>query len=316
MKRATLIATAVFLLGQQLALAADDKAAADALISKGLELRREGRALDAIDLFQKAAAMAPTPRSLGQLGLAESAVEHWSDAEDHLNSALASPQDPWVKRNHSALDQALTLVRSHIGQISLSGPAGAAITVSGRSVGTLPLTKPIRANAGPAIITATATGFRPFETTLPVEVGKETQFKIILEPTEATPAAAVTTPPARSAQLAPAAPLLPPQQGTEPESSWKTWTGISLIGAGAGLAAWGIVWIAIDGHHSSSGSCSAGAIPGCVPVYNTKTVGIVLTGVGAAAAITGGVLLYTNKNHTTEVGLAVGPSSFSLAGRF
>lgn len=90
MKRAIIIAI-VLTVVSQLANAADDKAA-DALISKGLELRREGRALDAINLFQKAVAIAPSPRSFGQLGLAESAVEHWSDAEEHLNAALASPK--------------------------------------------------------------------------------------------------------------------------------------------------------------------------------------------------------------------------------
>ena len=83
MKRAILIGIALAVVSQ-LAYAADDRAAADALITKGLELRREGRALEAIDLFQRAVAIAPTPRSVGQLGLAESALEHWSDAEEPM----------------------------------------------------------------------------------------------------------------------------------------------------------------------------------------------------------------------------------------
>jgi hypothetical protein len=313
MKRAILIGIALSVVSQ-LAFAADDKTAADALITKGLELRREGKALDAIDLFQKAAAIAPTPRSVGQLGLAESAIEHWSDAEEHLDSALASPQDPWVRKNHNALDQALTLVRTHIGQIALTGPAGAAITVSGRSLGTLPLTKAIRVNAGPALVTATAPGFRQFEMSVPVEVGKETQLKIVLEPV-ATPPAPL---PAVAANPIPVTPLLPPQppqQLASPETSWKTWTGASLLAAGAGVAAWGVVWIALDGH-SSGGTCAAASIPGCVPVYSTKTAGIIITGVGAAAVITGGILLYSAKAHNTDIGLAVGPSSFTLAGHF
>ena len=306
MKRAFIIAIVLSVVSS-LAYGADDKAA-DALITKGLELRREGRALDAIDLFQKAVAIAPTPRSFGQLGLAESAVEHWSDAEEHLNAALASPQDPWVKKNRSSLDQALTLVGTHIGQISLSGPAGAAIVVSDKSVGSLPLGKPVRVNSGPAIVTATAQGFRQFEMSVPVEVGKETQLKVVLEPLPPPP-------PLVTAHPMPLAPMRPPPQ-SEPRSSWRTWTGASLLAAGGSMAAWGIVWIALDGHSSSGGSCSAGAPPGCVPVYNTKTPGIVLTGAGAAAAITGGILLYTGRTHDAEVGIAVGPSSFSLAGRF
>ena len=304
MKRAIII-TSVLTVVSSLGYAADDKAA-DALITKGLELRREGRALDAIELFQKAAAIAPTPRSFGQLGLAESAVEHWSDAEEHLNTALAAPQEPWVKKNRGSLDQAVTLVRTHIGQISLTGPAGSAVVISGRSVGSLPLGKSIRVNSGPAIVTASAPGFRQFEMSVPIEVGKETQLKIILEPLP-PPTPLVTAPPM------PVTPIRP--QHSEPRSSWRTWTGASLLAGGGSLAAWGIVWIALD-RHSSGGSCSAGAPPGCVPVYDTKTPGIVLTSIGAAAAITGGILLYVAKTHDSDMGIAVGPSSFSLAGRF
>ena len=81
------------------------------------------------------------------------------------------------------------------------------------------------------------------------------------------------------------------------------------------MAAWGIVWIAIDGRQAS-GSCTASAAPNCVPLYNTKTVGYVLTGVGVAAAASGGVLLYTGRTHSGEVSVAAGPSSLFLTGRF
>ena len=42
-------------------------------------------------------------------------------------------EDPWVRKNHPALQQALTLVGQHIGQIALTGPAGAAVIVSGKA---------------------------------------------------------------------------------------------------------------------------------------------------------------------------------------
>ena len=289
--------------------AADDKAAADALIAKGVELRREGKTLEAIDLFQRADAIVPTPRSVGQLGLAETAVEHWSEAEEHLASSLATPQDVWVKKNRAALDQAIELARTHIGQIALTGHAGAAIVISGKSVGTLPLAKPIRVNAGPALVTATAPGFKQFEMSIPVEVGKETQLKIDLEPLQlpAVPAPVAARPPAVTP-----GPVTPVETT---RSAWRTWIGASLLAGGAGLAAWGIVWIALDGH-SSGGSCTAGAPAGCRPVYNTKTGGIILTTVGAGAAVAGGILLYAAKSHDTEVGVALAPTSLIIAGRF
>jgi hypothetical protein len=299
--------TIIFLSASHLAYAGDENAA-DAMIAKGLELRREGKGLDALEMFEKANAIAPSPRSSGQLGLAESAVEHWSDAEAHLTVALANPEDPWVRKNHGALDQALTLVGTHIGQIALEGAPGAAVVISGKSAGTLPLAKSIRVNAGPAIVTATAAGFKLFEMSVPVEAGKETQLKIILEPIQLSPApaaVAATTP-------APASSL--PGTDLHPHS-WRTWTGGTLLGVGGAAAAWGIVWIALDGH-SASGSCTAGAPAGCSPVYNTKTAGIVLAGAGVATAVVGGILLYTARDHDAEVGVAVGPSSLVLGGRF
>jgi hypothetical protein len=305
MKPATLF-TIIFLSAAHVAYAGDDKAA-DAMITKGLELRRQGKGLDALEMFQKAHAIAPSPRTFGQLGLAESAVEHWSDAEEHLASALASPQDPWVRKNHAALDQAFTLVATHIGQLALTGPPGAVVVVSGRSAGALPLQKAIRVNAGPAIVTASADGFKQFEMSVPIEAGKETQLKIALEP---LPLPALPPPVPAATHAA------PPAAGTDLHSnSARAWTGGTLIGVGAAAAAWGIVWIALDGH-TASGSCSAGAPPGCTPLYNTKVAGIVLTGAGVATAVVGGYLLYTSRDHATQVGVAVGPSSFSLAGRF
>jgi tetratricopeptide (TPR) repeat protein len=174
MKRATLFTAVLLLSAAKTSVAAEDKAA-DAMIAKGLELRRLGKSLEAVELFQKANAIAPTPRSAGQLGLAESAVERWEDAEEHLNTSLASPQDSWVKNHRALLEQALTLVGSHIGQLALTGPAGAAIVLSGRSAGTLPFAKPVRVNAVPALVTATASGFKQFEMSVPIEAGKETQ---------------------------------------------------------------------------------------------------------------------------------------------
>ena len=60
------------------------------MIAKGLELRHAGKSLEAVEMFQKANDISPTPRSAGQLGLAESAVERWEDAEQHINTSLAS----------------------------------------------------------------------------------------------------------------------------------------------------------------------------------------------------------------------------------
>ncbi len=301
MKRVILVTMA--LLGAAHTARAEDEKAADAMISRGLELRREGKSLDALEMFQRAQAIAPSPRTLGQLGLAESAVDHWAEAEEHLATALQSSEDAWVRKNHPALEQALTLVKTHVGQIALTGPAGATVLVSGKSIGTLPHPAPIRVSEGSAIVTATAPGFKQFMMSVPVEPGKETQLRIALDPVEVAAPAALSGRPTPGTDL----------RGRD---SRRAWTGGTLLGVGAGVAAWGIVWIALDGHGASGGSCSPGAPRGCVPVYNTKTVGWILTAAGAATAAVGGVVLYGARKNGGDVGLAFGPSSVMLGGHF
>ena len=152
MKRAILIGIALSVVSQ-LAYAADDRAAADALITKGLELRREGRALEAIGLFQRAVAIAPTPRSVGQLGLAESALEHWSERgrASRFRSGLAA-RPVGEEEPRRARPGAHPRTHLHIGQMRAHRARRRRDhRPPGRSLGTLPLTKAIRTNAGPAL---------------------------------------------------------------------------------------------------------------------------------------------------------------------
>src|SRR5450755_1037071 len=90
--------TLLFLSVARLAFAADEHAA-DAMITRGLELRREGKSVEALEMLQRAHAIAPSPRSLGQLGLVELSLDHWSEAEDHLAASIVTSQDLWVHKN-------------------------------------------------------------------------------------------------------------------------------------------------------------------------------------------------------------------------
>lgn len=301
--------TLVFLSFAGLANAADEKSA-DAMITRGLELRRAGKDAEALEMFQHADMLAPSPRTAGQLGLVESALAHWSDAEAHLNASLGTPLDPWVHKNHTLLDQALSIAKSHIGQITISGPEGATVTVGGKTIGTLPHQTPVRVGEGTAIVTATAPGYKQFIMSVPVQAGMQTPLKIALDPIDVRPAEPPAAPAATVQTLPPSSP-----QELHTHSAWRAWTGGTLVGVGGAAAIWGIVWIALDGH-TSSGSCTAGSPADCKPVYNTKTVGWVLTGAGVATAAVGGVLLYTSKSSGTDVALGFGPTSVLLGGHF
>src|SRR6185369_14802272 len=103
----------------QSAQARADAAEVEALIAKGNELRRAGTPGPALPYFQKAYELARTPRTVGQLGLAELAAGYPVEAAEHLAAALQSPNDPSIIKYRRMLTDALAIARSQIGEITI-----------------------------------------------------------------------------------------------------------------------------------------------------------------------------------------------------
>ena len=120
------------------------------LIRRGIELRRSDHDNRALPLFQEAYERAPSPRTAAQLGLVEMALGYKLEAERHLAEAVGSRRDLWVNKNRAVLEGSLTTVRAAIGEVGIQGPTGADVTVSGKTVGRLPLSAPLRLGEGPA----------------------------------------------------------------------------------------------------------------------------------------------------------------------
>jgi hypothetical protein len=132
----------------------------EALIKKGIELRRKGHDEQALELFKRAHDIDHGARSLAQMGFAEQALGIWVDAETHINAALGSASEPWIVKNRSVIQEALALVVSHLGSLEVWGtPAGAEVLIGGKLAGVLPLTAPLRATAGTVEIRVRASGF-------------------------------------------------------------------------------------------------------------------------------------------------------------
>ena len=231
---------------------------ADELIAQGLELRRESKPEQALEAFQKAHALAPSPRTLGQMGLVETSLERWLDAHTHLTASLSTPDDAWVRKNRAFLDQALAVVVRHVGELAITGPAGTEVAVDGKRVGTLPAISPVRLAEGNAVVTANSAGFKDFSKTVAVAGGAKVALAIVLDPVDQRPAVALSAP----APLPASVPVLT-SADTYHRPAWKTWAGGGLLAAGAGLLGWGIVWLAVDGNDH----CATGGGPSCNTVH-------------------------------------------------
>jgi hypothetical protein len=145
---------------------------ADALVKQGIDLRRAGKDDEALKAFKRAQSLRPTPRGRAQAGFAEQALGQWVAAEADVAGALAVSDDPWIARNRQTLEDALKVVRRHIGQLVILGsPEGARVTVDDREVGTLPLAEPLHVATGEVLVKVEAPGHESIARKVTVSAG-------------------------------------------------------------------------------------------------------------------------------------------------
>ena len=274
----------------------------DSLIDRGLDLRRQGKPAEALELFERANSVAPSARAVAQMGLAEISLHRWIDADTHITAALARHDSEWIEnpKTRETLRKALADVGSHLGRIRVEGTNGAEITIEGRVVGRLPLPTAAAVNPGAIRIRATAPGYQPLDVEVVVAAGEEivTKADLVPIPTAAPP-------------LASQPPFLVPPVPPPEEHHWRQWTGATMVGVGLASATAGVVWLAING----KGTCDP--VPGgtCQRNYDTSLQGWLALGAGAALAGTGvGLLLW--HEHDEQISLGFGPSSFAVAAAF
>lgn len=288
---------------------------AQSLIEQGLRLRRDGHPEEALELFQKAHALAPSARTFGQMGLVEASLQRWVDGETHLSVSLANPDDPWVVKNRAFLDAALSECQRHVGDLTVTGPAGAEVSAAGKLLGTLPAVPTLRFAEGAVTIVATAAGFQSWEKTVVIRAGARTALSIAMTPiVPAVPKPASAPPPDGLTATSPtvsSAISRPAASGTAGRG-WHGWGGITLAAVGAAAAGWGIYWIAIDGDPA----CSPPE-KGCTIVHNTRTAGWILAAAGAAS-IAGGAAIFFTGHGPNDSGMAIGlaPETVFLQARF
>lgn len=215
---------------------ADELDTAEAVIRRGVELRRQGEDERALQEFKKAYVASPTPRVLAQMGLAEQALGRWVESEGHLLRALDSSSDPWIQKNLATLQDAVAAVAKHLGSIEvLGGPVGAEVRVQGVSIGRLPMEKAARVPSGDVVIEVRQPGYRTMSRTVNVaatEMARETMVLVPIAPKEDDPPSA---PPVIVSVNRP-----PPSRPAVEGSGWRRPTkwvaaGLGLVGLGVGV---------------------------------------------------------------------------------
>jgi serine/threonine-protein kinase len=219
----------------QPAFAAGDEA--ETHLKKGLELRRESKDSEALDEFEKAYAITPSPRAQAQIGLAQMALGQFAKAETSLQVALQAKGDKWVTKQHLLLEKTLEELRDKLGSLEIAGqPVGAAVEVDGQDAGKLPCS--VRLHAGEVAVRVQAPGYVPILRTTQIAargVAKE-QFSLVKKMTE--PEAQV----ARGDEPQP--PLIKAHQAAPPAATESSGGGGLRI-AGISAAAAGVVGLGV-----------------------------------------------------------------------
>jgi hypothetical protein len=265
-------------------------------IQEGVQRRMADQKEQALEAFQRAHSMAPSPRTLGQMGYVLHDMSRFLEAEARLTEALASKDHPWVKKYEAELEETLNRVRSHIGHLTIKGPPGAVVKLKGEPIGTLPLPNALSLLEGQMVwVAVSAPGFFSWEQRVTIEGGRDQTIRAELVPERKDlpdlKVLAQEKPLGNGAVAAAAAPGdVPPDAPDDRHGRLKIlrW---SLLSGGAGAMVAGGVWW----HEAAKLRCE-NPQPGfpCSgrsfrkPVWPAQVV----LGVGAAAAVAGVALFF------------------------
>jgi hypothetical protein len=240
----------------------------EAFIRKGVELRKAGEHAAALDAFLRAHEASRSGRSLALVGLARQSLRQWLEAYDCLQGALATPES-WVQKNRGSLEQALEVVRSHIGWLVVTGPEGAKVFLDERALGMLPM-KEARVEEGRHLVRVEKQGAKPWSRTVTLLPAKTSEVVAMLEAETAQSVVEAMEVPAPGVDLR--------SGGIKPTSSAGT-VGAAVAGAGLTLAVVGTV-VMIEQEEGMYGTFDPGA------------TGPALLAAGLVAAAAGGIVMY------------------------
>jgi PEGA domain-containing protein len=142
------------------AFAAED-AVVEALIQRGIQLRRNSADEDALAVFLEAERQDPTSvRVLLHIVTAAQAAGKWLMADSYVRKVSALSEDPYYRRHSEAIEVVRRAIAARVGTfLAQGGPDGASVRLDGQLVGTLPMEEPTSVEAGAYLMEVHKPGF-------------------------------------------------------------------------------------------------------------------------------------------------------------
>ncbi len=299
------------------ALAQDDDA--QALVRQGVELRRAHRNQLALEAFERAMQLSPTPAVQAQVALAEQALGKWLDAARDLEAGPAQGDGPWIAKNRAAPEEARAVVEEHLAYLTVDvDVATAQIELGGVA---LPRGAEQRVLAGPGTLVTRATGYAPDVHDIGLAPKEHAHLTIALVPFAPPPPPPAPAPaPAPTVGAPAAAPAEPPHGPVHHATSNAGPIVLGVIGV-AGLATgtfFGLRTIQEKDERNAQcvGGCTQAAVTFDSQARTSAAVSTIAFGAGLAA-VAGGVTWWVvahQKGPTVSVLLGPGTAGVTIGG--
>jgi len=140
---------------------AQESAEVEAILKRGIQLRKDGQDEAALAVFQEAEAQAPNSvRVLLHVATAAQAASKWLLADEYLKKADTHKNDPYYIRYINEIEEVRNTTAQRVGHFRAVGePSGAEVILNGQVVGTLPMENPKTLEAGTYVLEVNKAGF-------------------------------------------------------------------------------------------------------------------------------------------------------------
>jgi hypothetical protein len=112
------------------------------------------------------------------MGLAHQSLHEWKMSANALAVALRTSHE-WVAKNRKVLEEALAMVKRHIGRLLVTGPVGSELYLDESRAGRLPLDE-IQMDEGDHVVRVEKAGMKTWSTTVKITGGTTTEVTVPL----------------------------------------------------------------------------------------------------------------------------------------
>jgi PEGA domain-containing protein len=215
--------------------AADESPAVEALIQRGIQLRRTGDDEAALAVFMQAESEAPNSvRVMLHVVTAAQAAGKWLMADEYMRRVSRDKDDAYYRRHRVSIEQVEAAIAQRVGQFqALGAPEGAEIRLNGESFGKLPMAQPRSLETGTYVMEVVSPGHYNLRRPISVTGGVLTRESVELKVRPADAPVDFTAAGAAGARREE-----PPKEWWQ--SSAVTWSlaGVSILGVATTTAAY------------------------------------------------------------------------------